>query len=304
VLVLVTGAGGQLGRDVVDALCGLVPVGGLEGDPSTGSLGERPPVDVVAAERSLLDVADRAAVGTFMEAVRPDVVIHTAAWTAVDACEEDPDRAFATNTLGTRYVAEAARRHGAHVVYISTDYVFDGTSTRPYVEWDIPRPLSVYGRSKLGGEQELDAGSTVVRTSWVCGAHGSNMVGTILRLAATEGPLRFVDDQRGSPTFTADLAGTVSLLATERLPGVFHVTNQGVASWFEFAMAVLAAAGHDPGRVEPIATADLDPPRPAPRPANSVLDNAALRLAGRALLPDWHDALDRLVPALLPPGVR
>jgi dTDP-4-dehydrorhamnose reductase len=304
VLVLVTGAGGQLGRDVVDALSGLVPVGGLEGDPSTGSLGERPPVDVVAAERSLLDVADRAAVGTFMEAVRPDVVIHTAAWTAVDACEEDPDRAFATNTLGTRYVAEAARRHGAHVVYISTDYVFDGTSTRPYVEWDIPRPLSVYGRSKFGGEQELDAGSTVVRTSWVCGAHGSNMVGTILRLAATEGPLRFVDDQRGSPTFTADLAGTVSLLATERLPGVFHVTNQGVASWFEFAVAVLAAAGHDPGRVEPIATADLDPPRPAPRPANSVLDNAALRLAGRALLPDWHDALDRLVPALLPPGVR
>ena len=302
--VLVTGAGGQLGRDLTDALSGEVPVGGLAGAAATGRLGSRPPVDVVAADHSRLDVADRTAVLAAVDEVRPDVVIHTAAWTAVDACESDPDRAYAVNAVGTRHVAEAARRHGAHLVYLSTDYVFDGTSDRPYVEWDIPRPLSVYGRSKLGGEQELDGGATIVRTSWVCGAHGANMVGTVLRLAAGPGPLRFVDDQRGSPTFTADLAGTVTVLATEKLPGVFHVTNQGVASWYEFAGAVLTVAGHDPTRVEAITTAELDPPRPAPRPANSVLDNAALRLSGMALLPDWHEALDRLVPALVAPGVR
>jgi dTDP-4-dehydrorhamnose reductase len=296
--VLVTGAGGQLGRDVCDALSGVVPVGGLAGAESTGRLGARPAVDVVGADHGRLDVADRTAVMAALDEVRPDVVIHTAAWTAVDACEGDPDRAFATNALGARHLAEGARRYGAHVVYISTDYVFDGTSDRPYLEWDEPHPLSVYGRSKLGGERELDPGATIVRTSWVCGAHGSNMVRTVLRLAAGPGPLRFVDDQRGSPTFTADLAGAVSVLALERLPGIFHITNQGVTSWYEFAGAVLAAAGDDPSRIEPITTAELTPPRPAPRPANSVLENAGLRLSGLALLPDWHDGLGRLVPAL------
>jgi dTDP-4-dehydrorhamnose reductase len=300
--VLVTGAAGQLGRDVVDVLSGAVPAGGVS--PTVTQV-KAPALDVVAADRARLDVTDRTAVSAVMEGVRPDVVVHAGAWTAVDACEADPDRAFATNALGTRHIAEAARRYGAHVVYISTDYVFDGTLVRPYVEWDTPNPLSVYGRSKFGGEQELDAGATIVRTSWVCGAHGSNMVGTVLRLAAGSGPLRFVDDQYGSPSFTADVAGTVRLLATERLPGVFHVTNQGVASWFEFAGAVLAAAGHDAGRVQPITTAELDPPRPAPRPANSVLDNAALRLAGLAPLPDWHEALERLVATMVAaPGVR
>ncbi|HEY7946629.1 MAG TPA: dTDP-4-dehydrorhamnose reductase [Acidimicrobiales bacterium] len=292
--VLVTGAGGQLGRDVVDVLSGAVPDGGRRRGIFRGGAG----IDVVGVDHHALDVADRSAVGGVMEAVRPHVVVHCAAWTAVDACEGDPDGAFATNALGTRHLAEAARRHGAHIVYLSTDYVFDGTSPRPYVEWDLPHPLSVYGRSKLGGEQELDDGATLIRTSWVCGAHGTNMVGTILRLAAGDGVLRFVDDQRGCPTFTADLAGTVAMLGTERLPGVFHVTNQGATSWYEFAGAVLAAAGHDPGRVQAITTAELDPPRPAPRPANSVLDNAALRLAGLPLLPDWHDGLERLVPAL------
>jgi dTDP-4-dehydrorhamnose reductase len=295
VRVLVTGASGQLGRDVVTALSGGLPPGGLRDHPATGRLGTRPPVDVIGAERSRLDVSDRLAVLTALEAIRPDVVIHAAAWTAVDACEADPDRAFAVNALGTRNVAEAARRLGAHLVYISTDYVFDGTSSRPYLEWDPPQPLSVYGRSKLGGEAEAGPGSTIVRTSWVSSGHGANILATILRLAGETGPLRFVTDQVGCPTFTADLAGAVTVLATERVPGIFHVTNQGPASWFEFATAVVKAAGGDPGRVEPIATADLSPPRPAPRPANSVLDNAALRLSGRPLLPDWHDALGRLL---------
>jgi len=297
VRVLVTGAGGQLGRDVVDALAGRVPTGGRAGDRATGRLGARTPCDVIAADHARLDVSDRGAVLGVVEGLRPHVVVHAGAWTAVDACEGDPDRAFAVNAMGTRHVAEAARRFGAHVVYVSTDYVFDGVSTRPYREWDATNPMSVYGHSKLAGEHELDPGSTVVRTSWVCGAHGANMVRTVLRLAEQPGPLRFVDDQRGSPTFTADLAGVLAVLATERLPGTFHVTNSGVTSWYGFARAVLEVAGHDPERVRPVSTSELDPPRPAPRPANSALDNAALRLLGMAALPEWRDGLERLLAA-------
>jgi dTDP-4-dehydrorhamnose reductase len=296
--LLVTGAGGQLGKDLVEALSGAVPLGGLRGDVATGRLGVRQGCEVVGADHRDLDVSDRGAVLAAVEAIRPDVVVHAAAWTAVDACEGDPDRAFATNSLGTRNVSEAARRFGSHVVYVSTDYVFDGTACHPYREWDEPHPLSVYGRSKLGGERELDPGSTIVRTSWVCGAHGANMLHTVLRLSKAGGALRFVDDQHGSPTFTADLAGAICTLATERLPGIFHVTNQGATTWHGFAAAVVAACGGDPLRVEAISTAELSPPRPAPRPANSVLDNAAVRLAGMPLLPDWHDGLERLVEAV------
>lgn len=301
---LVTGAGGQLGRDLVDVLGGSVPRGGRSGSRPASGPSHRgktaPDCEVVGADHGRLDVSDRAQVAQAFEDLRPDVVVHCAAWTAVDACEADPDRAFAVNALGTRNVAEAARRHRAHVVYLSTDYVFDGTSQRPYVEWDPPNPLSVYGRSKLGGELELAlgaAGATVVRTSWVCGYHGANMVRTVLRLMAQPGPLRFVDDQRGSPTFTADLAGALCALSRERLPGLFHLTNEGVTTWFGFARAVVEAAGGDAGRVEPITTAQLDPPRPAPRPANSVLDNLAWRSLGAEPLPPWQDALGRLVKA-------
>lgn len=303
--VLVTGAGGQLGHDVVAALSGNVPPGGrrrsLLGPDDAGPRAGA--VDVVATDHAALAVEDRDAVIAAVDALRPDVVVHAAAWTAVDACEGDPDRAFAVNTLGTRHVAEAADRVGAHLCYLSTDYVFDGTSPEPYREWDPTRPLSVYGRSKRAGERECRPGSTVVRTSWVCGVSGANMVKTALRLAQGEGTLRFVDDQHGSPTFTADLATAIVTLALDRRPGVFHVTNQGATTWFEFVGAVLAAAGHDPARVEPIATADLVPPRPATRPANSVLDNAAMRLSGLPLLPPWQDGLERLVRALgSPPG--
>jgi dTDP-4-dehydrorhamnose reductase len=200
--------------------------------------------------------------------------------------------------LGTRNVAEAARIYGAHLVYLSTDYVFDGVAPRPYVEWDTPSPLSAYGQSKLGGERECPAGATIVRTSWVCGFGGNNMVKAALRLAEGDGPLRFVDDQHGSPTFTADLAAALVTLSTDRVPGIFHVTNGGATTWFGFVRAVLDIAGYDPGRVEAIATADLRPPRPAPRPHNSVLDNAALRLGGYPGLPDWRDGLERLIGVL------
>ena len=296
--VLVTGASGQLGHDLVAALSGEVPAGGLAKDVRTGRLGDRPATDVVAAPHAVLDVTRREDVLTAIEALRPQVVIHAAAFTAVDECERDPDRAFGVNALGTRHVAEASRRYGAHLVVLSTDYVFEGNANRPYVEWDETRPLSVYGRSKLGAEQEAGSGATIVRTSWLSGHHGKNIVRTILELSSTDAPLRFVDDQRGSPSFCADVAGAVLTLADARLGGVYHVTNGGDASWYEFARAVLTAAGKNPARVEPVLTSGLVPPRPAPRPAYSVLDNAAMRLSGLPLLPPWEDALARLVGAI------
>jgi len=255
----------------------------------------------VAVDRGRLDVTDRDAVLGALLSVRPDVVVHTAAWTAVDACEADPERAFRDNALAVRWVAEACARGGAHLVQLSTDYVFDGAQAEPYVEWDAPAPRSVYGRSKWAGEREalgVLPGATVVRTSWVCGAHGANMVKTILRLAAQQERLTFVDDQRGHPTFTADLAPMIRRLALDRRPGLHHVTNQGAVSWFEFAQAVLDAAGLDRARVTPVSTSQLVPARPAPRPANSVLDNAVLRMAGLPLLPDFHEPLAQLVKSL------
>ena len=310
--VLLTGANGQLGRDLQSVLAGGMPDGG---DPTcevaragVDAVGSAGGVEVLATDIDTLDVTDRTAVGAAFEAFRPDVVVHAGAYTAVDACESDVDTAFAVNAMGTRHVAESSARVGAHLLYVSTDYVFDGTSARPYVEWDEPNPRSVYGRSKLGGELEAVRrcpGCTVVRTAWVSGAHGANMTKTVLRLAQGDGAgdgersvLRFVDDQEGSPTFTADLAPAIVRLAIDRRPGTFHVTNQGATTWFGFARAVLVAAGLDPDRVEPISTTELDPPRPAPRPASSKLDNAALRLSGLPLLPEWDDAVQRLVQVL------
>ncbi len=277
--VLITGAGGQLGVD-----CSLLY--NAAGD------------DVTATTRSDLDIADRSAVLDIVDSVKPEVIINAGAWTAVDDCESDPDKAFRINGLAVRHLNEAAAKSGAHLVHISTDYVFDGNKSGPYVEWDDTHPQSVYGHSKLAGECEMLPGNTVIRTSWVCGEHGHNMVKTILGAIEKHPVLSFVDDQIGHPTFTADLATMVKRLADERRPGMFHVTNAGAVSWFEFTQAVLEAAGEDPARVKPISTADLDPPRPAHRPANSVLDNAALRLSGIEPLRDFREPLAELVAAL------
>lgn len=277
--IFLTGARGQLGTELVERFT------------AAGH-------DLTAVDIAEVDLGDRDAVHAAITAAKPDAVVHPAAFTAVDLCETEVDAVFRVNVLGTRHVAEAARLVGAPVTYVSTDYVFDGTKADPYIEWDSPNPQSVYGRSKLAGERELGPGATIVRTSWVCGFHGNNMVKTILRLASAPGALRFVDDQRGHPTFAADLAAVIDTLVTDRRPGLFHVTNQGAVSWFAFAQAVLEAAGDDPSRVEPCATSDLQPPRPAPRPANSVLDNAALRLSGVPLAPDFHEPLGKLVQRL------
>ena len=277
VKVLLTGAAGQLGSELVT------------------TLGHH---DLVALDHDRLDIADPAAVDAVVDQERPAVIVNAAAWTAVDDCEGDPSRARRINGEAVGHLVRAASRSGGRVVQVSTDYVFDGFLDRPYVETDEPSPVSAYGRSKLLGEQATRPVDTVVRTSWVCGRHGPNMVKTVLRLAQAHPTLTFVDDQVGHPTFAEDLAAMIATLIDARQPGLFHVTNQGAVSWFEFAQEVLAAAGLDPDRVEPIATADLQPPRPAPRPANSILENAALESAGIALLPDHRVPLERLVTEL------
>ncbi len=287
--VLVTGAKGQLGTELMER---LVP-----------SHHEVIGVDLDNGEATL-DITRRDLVLGAITELRPDVVIHGAAFTAVDACEAQPETAYLVNSLATRFIADGARRVGAHVVYVSTDYVFDGNKTTPYVEWDIPNPLAVYGSSKLGGELELDPGWTVARTSWVCSAHGNNMVKTVLRVAAERDEMSFVDDQIGHPTFAGDLAETLIRLAVERAPGIHHVTNQGAVSWYEFVRAILEAAGDRPDKVRPISTAEFAASRPADappmahRPANSVLDNFALRASGLGELRDFREPLAEVVAAL------
>jgi len=278
--ILLTGSRGQLGTEISELL------------------GQQTQHELLGLDLPDHDLTDRDHVLSVVTQWAPDVVIHGAAFTAVDVCESESEMAHKVNCAATRFIADGARRVGAHVVYVSTDYVFDGTKETPYVEWDQPNPQSVYGRTKLGGEMEIDPGWTIARTSWVCGFHGNNMVKTLLRLAEERDTLSFVDDQIGHPSLTNDLAQMIVRLAVEKVPGVFHTTNQGAVSWFEFAQAVFSAAGHDPDRISPISTAELDPPRPAARPANSVLDNMAWRMHGFTPSRDFRDPLQELVTRL------
>ncbi len=278
--ILITGARGQLGTELMALL-----------EPQHHH-------QVLGLDLPEHDLTDRDHVLGVITQWAPDLIIHGAAFTAVDLCEEQTETAYLVNCVATRFVADGARRVGAHVVYVSTDYVFDGTKQGPYLEWDATNPQSVYGRTKLGGEMEIDPGWTIARTSWVCGAHGNNMVKTLLRLAGERDTLSFVDDQIGHPTFAADLAKMLAKLGVERVPGVFHTTNQGAVSWYEFAQAVFSAAGHDPSRIAAITTAQLDPPRPAARPANSVLDGFAWRSHGFTPSRDFQEPLAEVVKAL------
>jgi dTDP-4-dehydrorhamnose reductase len=285
VRILVTGAAGQVGAEVVELLRA------------------QPHHEVVGVDHAGLDCGDRDAVEQVVGAVLPGAVVHCGAWTNVDACEADPDRAWRDNGLAVRHVAVAAARVGAHVTHVSTDYVFDGELDRPYVEWDPVGPRSAYGRSKLAGELELvqHASSwTLVRTSWVFGRRGANFVDAILGRARQGQPLRVVDDQRGSPTYAPDLAEALVRLTVGRHAGTFHVTNQGTCTWHRFAEEIVAGAGlaERTGPVTAITSADLG--RPAPRPSNSVLDNVAMRLTGLPLLRDYHDALDDKLAAAGP----
>ena len=279
--LLITGAAGQLGTSAHRAFT----VAGW---------------DVVATDIEELDIRDRTAVLDAVGGLRPDAVLNAAAITNADVCEAEQALALATNVTAVGHLAEACRHHGALLCQLSSDYVFDGTKRQPYHEADEPDPLSLYGRTKLDGERLVGAEGLVVRTAWLSSASGRNIVRTVLAQAAEPGrQLAYVDDQRGSPTFADDLSEALVHLLTERWTGIFHVTNQGEATWFDLARRVLVEAGHDPARIHPITTEDLDPPRLARRPAYSVLDNGALRLSGHPLLRHWTDALASVVAEVL-----
>lgn len=280
--LLVVGARGQLGTDVVAAAqragTPVLGVGSAELDIT----------DQESVQRTLGYLAARAA-----EAGQRAVVINAAAYTAVDDAETDRDRAFAVNADGPANLAVAADRLGLRLIHLSTDYVFPGDGVAPYRPADPTGPRSVYGASKLAGDlrvREVCPDARVVRTAWVWGATGGNFVKTIARLAATRPTLKVVDDQRGTPSYTVDLAAGLLELAGSDVPGgVLHLTNAGETTWFDFARAIFEELGEDPERVQPTTTAEF--PRPAPRPAYSVLSGAEWAAAGLTPLRPWRDAL-------------
>jgi dTDP-4-dehydrorhamnose reductase len=253
-------------------------------------------LDVVALTRVDLDITDAQATDTVIRAARPEVVVNCAAWTDVDGAERAADRALAVNGSGAGSVARAAGACGAWTVHVSSDYVFDGTRVEPYVESDPTHPLSVYGRSKLAGEEEVAAGApkrhTVVRSSWLFGVHGRCFPGTILRLARERAELAVVDDQVGCPTFTEHLAtGLVQLVQRTPPPGIVHLAGAGSCSWFELASRVVELAGIE-CRITPARTEDT--PRPAARPANSSLTTER---ADVPRLPAWERGLEDYMAA-------
>jgi dTDP-4-dehydrorhamnose reductase len=288
--VAVTGAGGQLGGYLVPALRAAgADVIGLGHGPG-------PNVDVA------VDITDTAAVRAAIRDARPDVVIHGAAWTDVDGCERDPDKADAANAAGSRHVAEATRKVGAYLLAVGTDFVFPGDSGAPYGEEAEPRPVSVYGASKLAGERavlEADPSFAVARTAWVYGGAGKHFPRTVLTVLRDRGGMEAVEDEAGNPTFAGDLADALVLLAAVRGGGVFHLTNAGRTTRFELARAVAAAAGFDPALVIPTTTAAFlaKYPLPAKRPADSTLANT--RAAGLGIVPrHWQAAVTAYAPRL------
>jgi dTDP-4-dehydrorhamnose reductase len=272
---LVTGANGMLGRDLLRELAG------------------RP---VTAVGRAELDVTDADAVDAAVAG--HDVVINCAAFTRVDDAEAEEEAAFAVNATGAANLARAARASGATLVQLSTDYVFDGTATEPYPEDAPPHPLSAYGRSKAEGERlalAANPGRTlIVRTAWLYGQHGPNFAATMLRLAATGTRIQVVDDQFGQPTWSRDVARQLVLpIDSGGESGIFHATNAGRASRFEFAKAVLAGAGHDPGIIRPMPSSQLT--ERAPRPRYSVLGHDAWTTTGVEPMRDWRTALTEAI---------
>lgn len=272
--IVVTGGTGQLGSD-------LIPRLRADGHETLGP------------SRQELDLTNGAQLRDYIRQAKPELIVHAAAYTQVDRAEQQPDDAYAVNAYGTRDIAMAASEAGARLIYISTDYVYDGTAQRPYTEFDPCNPLSVYGKSKLAGEQfvrQWVKEHYILRTSWVFGAHGANFVKTMLRLAGGDGPVRVVADQIGSPTYTVDLADFIARLAGRQDGyGTYHVSNAGHCSWHAFCKEIYRQAGLGHIEVEAITTAEF--PRPAPRPAYSVMEPMAIRLNELAPLRDWQSAL-------------
>ena len=270
--VLVTGVSGQLGFDTAKEL-------------------ETRGIDFLGTTSADLDVRDRDAVFGTMRLYRPDAVIHCAAYTKVDAAEEEEALCRGVNVDGTRHIAEACAEQNAKLLYISTDYVFPGTGDKPWETSDPTGPLNIYGKSKLDGElivRELVEKYCIIRTSWVIGEHGSNFVKTMLRLAEPHRQLRVVDDQIGSPTFTADLAPLLCDMAQSERCGLYHATTEGFCSWADLAEAVFLGSGKNTA-VCRVSTEEYG--ARAPRPKNARLSKIALDRDGFPRLPSWESSL-------------
>jgi dTDP-4-dehydrorhamnose reductase len=282
--VLVTGANGMLGID----LCALLEAGGHEVVRTDVAVREGHAVPPWEA----LDITDTPAVARCLLGHQPDAVIHTAAYTDVDGCERNPDLAYRINALGTWNLASVCGSHHITLVYVSTDFVFDGTKGEPYTEFDTPNPLSRYGASKLAGEQfvrQLCRQHFIARTAWLFGVHGPSFPAKMLEQAKTKSALEVVVDQVGCPTHTRDLAQTLASLLRSPLYGTYHITNAGSCSWYEFAKTTLELAGVENVVVHPM-PADRWP-SPTKRPAYSVLRRYALEMQGRDNLRPWPEAV-------------
>ncbi|MCX4551126.1 dTDP-4-dehydrorhamnose reductase [Streptomyces sp. NBC_01500] len=284
---LVTGAGGMLAQDLVARLAG-------DGTPT------------VAPDRTALDITDPAAVTAALAAHRPSVVVNCAAWTAVDDAESEEDRALAVNGTGPRVLAEACRESGAVLLQVSTDYVFAGDATEPYPEDAPVAPRSAYGRTKLAGERAvldtLPERGYVIRTAWLYGAGGANFVRTMIKLEGVKDTLDVVDDQRGQPTWTVDLADLLVRLGAGALAGtapagVYHGTSGGATTWFGLTREIFRLLDADPDRVRPTTSEAFV--RPAPRPAYSVLGHDRWAAAGIEPVRDWRLALGEAFPSLV-----
>ena len=292
--ILVTGANGQVGVDVVDTLNATTPPGG---EP-TFQPDARPVLpnefEVFALSHHDLDVSDRDAVSRAVAATHPDIIVHLAAFTAVDRAEIESDACFAVNSVGTESLSLAAHEHGAHLISISTDYVFDGNKGASYVEDDVTNPLNVYGASKRAGELLCSPEDTIVRTSWVMGVRGKNVVHVIAERATSGETVRFVNDQTGTVTVASDLARALVTFVRERPGGLWHVANAGTTTWFDVAHYVGKLFGRDDDFATAIATSDLDPAPLATRPIRSDLSTEKFSSRWSAL-PEWTDGVARLV---------
>ncbi|MBM4339805.1 MAG: dTDP-4-dehydrorhamnose reductase [Deltaproteobacteria bacterium] len=273
--ILVIGAKGMLGRDLVPELQYSFPDD-----------------EVVAWDIEEIDIRKEQETVARIEEVRPSIVINLAAYTDVDGCESNEQEALAVNADGMRHIALGARQCRAKAIYLSTDYVFDGKKGVPYVEDDLPHPLNSYGRSKWKGEQsilELAGDGLIIRTQWLYGRYGKNFVAAILRQAKEKESLSIVNDQIGSPTYTVDLAKTISRLIGKKASGIFHAVNSGVCSWYDFGRTILKLSGMEHVNVVPISSKDLD--RKAVRPLYSVLSTQKLKQKAGIELRPWSEAV-------------
>ena len=269
--ILITGSNGMLGHDLIDVL--------------------KDNHELILTTSSSLDITDKEHVFSFIKEKNPDIVINSAAYTNVDGCEENVDLAFAVNGEGPKNLALGCKEVNCPLVHVSTDYVFNGKNTRPWVENDEIGPISIYGKSKLEGEigiQETIDNFFIIRTAWLYGLHGNNFVQTMLSLAENHDEITVVDDQIGSPTYSLDLAVAITNLLHSDKYGIYHVTNEGECSWYDFAKLIFELSNVDVN-VIPVSTEEF--PRPAPRPHYSVLDNKKWNASGFVPMRDYKEAL-------------